>query len=162
MMEAIGLARLQEDKIMAQRRQSKGIPPKISGVPVVEYCSTNQRRERGLCYNCNEKYSPQRRKNQKLYLLDGDTIDENQVEEEGGDPPGHAEDNPEIVMHALAGINSPQTMRVQGYIKKQSDTKLIDSSGTRNFITKQVDLYVYPCENFEVMIANGEKLACKG
>ncbi|KAL4184791.1 hypothetical protein AMTRI_Chr10g227290 [Amborella trichopoda] len=130
---------------MAQRHQSKEIPPKISGIPVVE---------RGPCYNCDEKYSPQHRwKDQKLYLLDGNTIDENK----------HEEDNPEISMHSLAGINSPQTIRVQGYIKKQSVTILIYSGSIDNFIdhniTKQVELHIYPCENFEIMIVNGGKLA---
>ena len=41
---------------------------------------------------------------------------------------------PTIYCHALDGINTPQTLNIEGYIKKKKVTMLIDSSSTHNFI----------------------------
>jgi len=57
-------------------------------------------------------------------------------------------------------------MQVKGYFKKLPPTILIDSRSTHNFINpriaKQADCFVHPCSRFEVMIANGGTLPCKG
>ena len=41
---------------------------------------------------------------------------------------------PTISCHALAGISTPQTLKIEGYIKKKKVTVLIDSGSTHNFI----------------------------
>ena len=43
------------------------------------------------------------------------------------------EDQPEISLHALARVTTPQTMRVRGFFKKLPLTILIDSGSTHNF-----------------------------
>jgi hypothetical protein len=67
------------------------------------------------------------------------------------------EATPTISSHALVGIITPQTLKVQGYIKNKMVTILIDSSSTDNFIdcnvTKYLNLFVYPSRHFQVMIA---------
>ncbi|KAL4199246.1 hypothetical protein AMTRI_Chr03g143980 [Amborella trichopoda] len=137
---------------MAQLRQCNGIPPNISRILVV---GTPTQRTSPLIKRGNVTIA-MKKIALNIDVLDGDTMDENKLEEEGGDPLEHEEDNPEISIHALARINLPQTMRVQGYIKKYTHN-FIDPN-----ITKQVELYIYPCENLKVMIANGGKLAYKG
>ena len=81
------------------------------------------------------------------------------------DPPSQ-DDQPEISLHALAGVTAPQIMQVRGYFKKLPLTILIDSGSTHNFIdpwiAKQADCFIHPCSNFEVMVANGGTYLTKG
>jgi len=44
-----------------------------------------------------------------------------------------------ISCHALNGINTPQNLEIEGYIKKEKITKLIDSDSTQNFINYKLD-----------------------
>jgi hypothetical protein len=58
----------------------------------------------------------------------------------------------------LAGIITPQTLNIEGYIKKKKVIVLIDSGSTHNFIhyklAKDFNYFVYPAPEFQVMIAN--------
>jgi hypothetical protein len=66
----------------------------------------------------------------------------------------------------LAGINTPQTLKIEGYIKKKNIIVLIDSGSTHNFIhyklAKYLNFFVYPAPEFEVMIADGGTINCSG
>ena len=42
--------------------------------------------------------------------------------------------NPTISCNALAGITTPQTLKIEGQIKKKNVIVLIDSGSTHNFI----------------------------
>jgi hypothetical protein len=71
---------------------------------------------------------------------------------------------PTISYHALVSINTPQTLTIQGYIKKEKVTILIDSSSTHNFINytlaKYLECFVYPAPKFQVMIVDGGTINC--
>jgi hypothetical protein len=71
---------------------------------------------------------------------------------------------PTIFCHALVGISTPQTLKVQDYIKKKKVTLLIDFGSTHNFINyklaKDLNCFVYPVLEFQVMIANGSTINC--
>jgi hypothetical protein len=66
----------------------------------------------------------------------------------------------------LAGINTPQTLKIKGYIKKKKLIVLIDSGSTHNFIhyklAKALNCFVYPTPKFQVMIADGGTINCSG
>ena len=55
---------------------------------------------------------------------------------------------PTISCHALAGISTPQTLKIEGYIKNKKETMLIDFGSTHNFIhcklAKVLNFFVYP------------------
>jgi hypothetical protein len=74
------------------------------------------------------------------------------------------ETTPTISCHVLAGINTPQTLNIQGYIKKRKVTMLIDSSSTHNFIhcklSKLLNCYIYPTLEFQVMIIDRDTINC--
>ena len=63
-------------------------------------------------------------------------------------------------------ISSPQTLKLQGYIKNYKVVVLVDSGSTHNFIHKKViegtHCYVHPMSNFQIMIANGGPIKCGG
>jgi hypothetical protein len=73
---------------------------------------------------------------------------------------------PTISCNALAGINTPQTIKIKAYIKKKKVIVLIDSSSAHNFIhyklPKALNFFVYPAPEFQVMIADGGTINCSG
>jgi hypothetical protein len=68
--------------------------------------------------------------------------------------------------NALAGISTPQTLKIEGYIKKKKVIVLIDSGSTHNFIhyklAKDLNCFVYTTPKFQVMIADGGTINCSG
>jgi hypothetical protein len=66
----------------------------------------------------------------------------------------------------LAGISTPQTLKIEGYIKKKKVIVLIDSGSTHNFIhcklAKDLNCFVYPAPEFQVMVADGGTINCSG
>ena len=74
--------------------------------------------------------------------------------------------NPTISCHALVGISTPQTLKIEGYIKKNKARKLIDFGITHNFIhcklAKVLNRFVYLAPEFQVMIADRGTINCSG
>jgi hypothetical protein len=66
----------------------------------------------------------------------------------------------------LDGINTPQTLKIEGYIKNKKVIVLIDSGSTHNFIhyklAKDLNCFVYPTPEFQVMIVDGGTINCSG
>lgn len=133
-----------------------------------------ERRKKGLCYYCDEKYSPGHKcKEPKFFQIDA--TDHNSSEEaspfEG--PEEEDEDNqpdnelpatpeePIISLHALEGSSSPQTLKFRGFIKHRPVVVFIDSGSTHNFIHQRVieavHCFIRAVSNFQVQIADGGK-----
>ena len=66
----------------------------------------------------------------------------------------------------MAGITTPQTLKIQGYIKKKKVIVLIDSGSTHNFIhskiAKDLNCFIYPAPEFQVMVGDGKTINCEG
>jgi hypothetical protein len=71
-----------------------------------------------------------------------------------------------ISCNALARISTPQNLKIEGYIKKKKVIVLIDFGSTHNFIhyklAKDLNCFVYPEPDFQVMIADGGTINCSG
>ncbi|KAH9292048.1 hypothetical protein KI387_042763 [Taxus chinensis] len=136
-------------------------------------------KEKGLCYNCDDKWVKGHRCiTQNIYLFDVESPPEPYNEHDTKEfQDAHEEQSsleystaqealPEISLHALVGVTTPQTMKVKRFFKNIPLTILIDSENTHNFIdpriAKQVDCFVHPYSSFKVMIANGGSLSSKG
>src|SRR3984885_15133579 len=67
--------------------------------------------------------------------------------------------NPTICCNALAGITTPQNIKIEGQIKKKKVIVLIDSRSTHNFIhckvEKELNCFLYPALECQVMVSNG-------
>ena len=67
--------------------------------------------------------------------------------------------SPTISCNALAGIITPQTLNIEGNIKKKKVIVLIDSGSTHNFIhckvAKDLNCFLYLAPECQVMVANG-------
>lgn len=91
-----------------------------------------KRREKGLCFNCDEKFTPGHKcKVKQAYLIE--PVDSSEDETE------HIEvEEAEISVHAMSGVRGPKTMRVNSRIKNRRVIELIDSGSTHNFINSEV------------------------
>eukprot|EP00253_Pinus_taeda_P026929 PITA_26929 len=148
--EACKVARKVERALAAQSNRpnftAKGRPPQAHNttqtikVQKVSPTEMAERRKRGLCYYCDEKYSPGHKcKEPKLFQIDATDYSsseeapplEEPEEEEEDNQKGNVPDEPVISLHALAEISSPQTLKIR-------------------------------VSNFQVQIAYGGTLKCEG
>ena len=123
------------------------------------------RKAKGLCFNCDNKYNKGHKCGEKkLFYID---CEEEEAQEQEQEPSqdenieaiSSKELTPMISCNALAGISTPQTFNIEGYIKKKKLIVLIDYGSTHNFIhyklAKDLNFFVYPAPKFQVMIADG-------
>ena len=125
----------------------------------------NERREKGLCFYCDNKYSKGHKCSEnKLFYIDCEEEEDRELDLP--QDPDLEETTPTIYCHALVGINVPQTLDIHRYIKKKRVPVLIDSDSTHNFINyklaKDLNCFVYLAPEFQVMIANGGTTNCLG
>jgi hypothetical protein len=129
-----------------------------------------ERKAIGLCFNCDSKYSKGHKcGGKKLFYIDYEEEEEKEQEpsqDENIEAISYEELTPTISCNALAGISTPQTLKIEGYIKKKKIIVLIDSGSTHNFIhyklAKALNCFVYPTPEFQVMIADGGTINCLG
>ena len=128
------------------------------------------KRERGLCYNCDEKFSPNHRcRSRYLLLLGCDECDEEDTTVEA--PPeataGFVEEISGDIstLHALSCLHQGKSLRVFGTHGVHRFQVLIDSGSTRNFIksalVEQLGLRVILIPHFRVSTSSGAFLFCQ-
>ncbi|VFQ76677.1 unnamed protein product [Cuscuta campestris] len=143
--------------------------PSTSGLPVVRLTDAvkAERTKKGLCWFCDEKYTPTHNCRRRFLLLMGP--DEEDLDSE---PPPSAEvvdDDPVILgdistMHSLAGSPSPRSLKVVGSVNSAVVQVLLDSGSTHNFIhpsvAERLALVLHPVMLFRVYVGNGDSLCC--
>ena len=196
LLDAIRVARLVEERTQLQRKSTLvfrtiGVathqknnpntlvrllgPPPITkpnqtspgGFKRITSQEAKDRRARGLCFYCDEKFIPGHRcQRPQLFMIEdnftGEELQVNGTVEELPD----TKPIPEISFHAISGTNHPQTIRVIGKLKNQDITVLIDGGSTHNFLNQsmvsRLGLPVTRDKKFQVMVANREKIECNG
>ena len=129
------------------------------------------RRERGLCFTCDDKFSPSHRCPNKQYFVP-------QWEEEDEpalqlDPPDEVETpgDPSLQDHhlsynALKGSSGLGIMKFQGSINGLGVQILVDSGSSDNFLQPRLaqclKLPVEPIPNLQVLVGNGNALTAEG
>ena len=118
----------------------------------------DERRAQGLWFNYDNKYSKGHKCGEnKLFYVECDEYKQKEKEPpQGGELEGI---NATISCHALAGINIPKNLKIEGYTRNKRVTMLIDSGSSHNFVhykvAKDLNLFLYPTPEFQVMIADG-------
>ncbi|WVZ13742.1 hypothetical protein V8G54_011308 [Vigna mungo] len=101
-----------------------------------------ERISKGLCYFCDESYSPAHaltHKKLEIHVLEvSDNEEEVKDQLDETDEDDNPSLDPHISVHALTGIATFNTMRVTGYFKKKPLHILIDSGSTHNFLDESV------------------------
>ncbi|WMV39249.1 hypothetical protein MTR67_032634 [Solanum verrucosum] len=153
-------------------------PNALSRVPVKRLSPTEmqQRREKGLCYYCDEKYTTNHRCKTlpRILLLEDDldtllsateqlTSDEMLAEElHALEMQAHFT----IFYHALSGGHSLTILRFKGYVRGSPVVILLDGGSTHNFIQPRLanflNFVISPTTNFSVVVGNGQRLRCEG
>ncbi|KAJ0744829.1 putative nucleotidyltransferase, Ribonuclease H [Helianthus annuus] len=125
-----------------------------------------ERREKGLCYYCDEKFTPGHRCTKpQLFMISDLSVDDN-VGDSAESEPEPIDDLPEVSFHAITGALHPQTIRLVGKIGNKQVLVLVDGGSTHNFIDQSLvtrfGLTVSQEAKLEVMVANRERLTCMG
>lgn len=151
--------------------------PQLSRTPSVKNISPAEmqlRRDKGLCFTCDEKFSFSHRcPNRQYLLLQAD--DEDIVTSEEGllDSPVDATDEEtqntqdhHLSFNALNGSAGVGTLQFLGHIQGKPVQVLIDSGISDNFlqprIAKFLQLPVEHASQFKVLVGNGQSLEVAG
>ncbi|XP_042950056.1 uncharacterized protein LOC122282167 [Carya illinoinensis] len=197
---AYNLARLQEQNVALARRyhctpilpsNEPGLlktPPSVHFEPrkgavkpqlpvhKINQAQMKDRREKGLCYHCDSKWSPGHKcQKPKLYILEEvweDSSDKTIWDKLELEPAvatlalSTVEPIPEISLHAITGSLNPRTMRVKGKVGSQWAAILIDTGSTHNFLDSAVvtkgQLPINQERRVRVRVASGEQLLSEG
>ena len=85
-----------------------------------------ERRAKGLCFNCDSKYSKGHKCGEKkLFYIDceGEEVEDQEPSQtEEIEESTQKEINPTISCHALARICTPQTLKIEGYQKEKGNS----------------------------------------
>jgi hypothetical protein len=170
--EASNLARMRDEQLNHQQRSAQSMPRVMQdyappnrfktnlGMKRLSWDEMQKKRAQGLCFNCEEKFTPGHRcKGPQLLLLEGYC--------ESSEEANYLKEfQPEISLHALTGLSAYKTMRVLAKIGPYEIVVLIDNGSTHNFISEKVasllQLPVIPTDSFNVCVANGRPLQCQG
>ncbi|RVW59679.1 Transposon Tf2-8 polyprotein [Vitis vinifera] len=182
---AFGLAKMQEENVAALRRTAKlgsvptrlaigpPSPPEKRAIVPVQRLSPSQmkeRRDKGLCYNCDDKWAPGHKcKSARLFIMECDESSDDEVPKsevaEGRASKSKEETpiveiEPGISIHALVGSPNPKTMRFLGHICGRAVVILVDTGSTHNFmdpsVIQRAHLPSNPTEGLSVKVANGQ------
>lgn len=127
--------------------------------------SLTKEKKKGLCFKWNEKFGPGHRC-KKLFsiqavLEESDEDTEMEIEEHES-----AEVVPAISLHAIAGFEGPETMRLSGKVRNSLGTILVDTGSTHNFVSerfaKKTGIEPTIGKKLKVKVASGEELTSSG
>ena len=127
--ESFILARRVEEKFLISRKKGANVerekgystpylpqPTRLTPQQIAE------KKEKGLCFNCDSKYSRGHKCNdKKLFYIEGPNEEEEDepISEEDKESGEELHDSqPIISCHALSGFSAPQTLKVVGFLKK--------------------------------------------
>lgn len=129
------------------------------------------RRDKGLCYFCDEKFSYSRKfpKKQILMLqLDDEQEDSTSVTETETEKPAESTDGGahHLSLNAMNGGTGVGTIRFTGFIGQIPVQILVDGGSSENFLQPRIAQFlkfpVEPKSSFKVLIGNGETMQTEG
>ncbi|XP_035541674.1 uncharacterized protein LOC118344675 [Juglans regia] len=145
------------------------------GTRKVSSIQMDEKRKKGLCCHCDEKWNPQHTcKNPRIYLMQVDeelseAEKEPVVVEITEDEIGVAETSveaPEISLAAITGTPTMSTMRLLGTLMGEPVVILVDSRSSHNFVEStlitKLKLPIDASSNLNVRVANGQSLRSGG
>nr|KYP33317.1 hypothetical protein KK1_045838 [Cajanus cajan] len=129
----------------------------------------SERRAKGLCYFCDEPFTPEHsRTHKKLQIhvmeLDdtSDSVDSEEVVDLDDDSTVDICLDPLISVNALTGVTKFNTMRVTGRSRKKPLHILIDSGSTHNFldvnVAKRLGCKIEDMDSVTVTVADGARV----
>lgn len=122
------------------------------------------KRERGLCFRCDEKWMAGHRCKQKelsVLLTQEEDEDGDSGEEEAPVVADAGQSvTPEVSLNSVVGISSPKTLRLKGLVAGEEVVCMIDPGATHNFVSidlvNKLKLPMIETKEFGVSLGNGE------
>lgn len=154
---------------------AKGVTQSVKsgdGVRRLTEKELQDKRDRGVCYRCDDKWGPGHRCEKKelsVLLIDEEDEEEESEHHDTGHPES-TELTSEVSLNSVVGLTNPKTMRLRGLLGSQEVIVLIDPGATHNFLSlgliKAAGLEVLPTGCFGVSLGNGDAIKgeglCKG
>ncbi|XP_026454759.1 uncharacterized protein LOC113355983 [Papaver somniferum] len=143
------------------------IPP----IKRLTHAQMQVRKDKGLCYNCDEFYRQGHRcKTQQLFMLISDEEVEEHEHLHTAEPivtsPTTEESPIEISLHALTGHVVHDTIRISGHLNNHPIMVLVDTGSTHSFIDSalvdKLHLHASPTGQMLVTVANGDNITSRG
>ncbi|XP_061345700.1 uncharacterized protein LOC133291454 [Gastrolobium bilobum] len=125
-----------------------------------------QKRELGICFTCDEKWTAKHRCKAKMMLLIGEVEDSGEEQEEEivwglEETKGTRID---ATLHSLSGSNNPRSIQLKASIANQVVNVLVDSGSSYNFIRRklaeELQLPMTKSSKMRVFMGSGEFLLC--
>ncbi|XP_047308018.1 uncharacterized protein LOC124911559 [Impatiens glandulifera] len=132
----------------------------------------DEKRRKGLCYKCDQKWEPNHKCKTKLFMISANEEealpDVQLVQETVVDDPSLLQPNsveePAISLHALTGSKNFQTLQIRGKIGSLPVVILIDTGSTHNFINSKILRNIgheaMKTQVLSVKVADGSTLFC--
>ena len=141
-------------------------------LPQTEY---HERRRKGLCFTCDEKYTPKhicKNKQYKVMILED-------IEEEGGEEEmvehkvqvaessvQNEETSIQLDFHSMVGLTSKRSMKLWGRLDDKEVMVLIESGAMHNFISQdlvtKLGLQVQETPQYLVKVGDGYAIKTQG
>lgn len=132
-----------------------------------------ERKDKGLCYNCDEKWNLQHHcTGKRIYMMEEVEWVSKDEEEKEKEVVVHSETEvleshvPKISLHAISGTPKPSTMRLMGKIGMSKVVIVVDTGSTHNFldpsVAKKNNLPVTQYNRLRVRVANGDTMLADG
>jgi hypothetical protein len=146
-------------------------PLKSNPIKNISRAEMQIRREKGLCYYCDEKFSITHKCPNRHFLLLQMEDDETEpppetIPQNPPEPPPIGDSEHHLSLNALNGSHGRGTMRFRGKIQGIDVTVLLDSGSSDNFlqprIAQSLQLPVQSTTQFQVLVGNGHSLATMG
>ncbi|KAA0051392.1 ty3-gypsy retrotransposon protein [Cucumis melo var. makuwa] len=138
------------------------------------------RKEKGLCFRCNKKYSADHKCKMKelrelrMFVVVGEKeeyeiVEENEPAEKGLAMLEVKDDNKafvELSINSVVGLNDPGTMKVRGKLRDMEIIIMIDCGATHNFISeklvKSLQITTKETAHYGVILGSGTAIQGKG
>ncbi|GJX42083.1 ty3-gypsy retrotransposon protein [Tanacetum coccineum] len=147
-------------------------PPKVSGntgkplaIKWISPAEWQERLSKGLCFNCDNRWTRGHKCPAKFLLLMTESEDESSGEASSAVEEEVVESGDISILNSLVGHGSPRSLQLWGKIGDTRVHILIDNGSTHNFIRPDVvesmRLSLQSTKVFKVYIGSGATLMCK-
>ncbi|XP_073137569.1 uncharacterized protein [Henckelia pumila] len=145
-------------------------PTPIAKIPIKKLTAVEmrERRKRGLCFNCDEKFNANHRCKNRVLILFGDE-EGDCLKEFGGyadaQPFNFGDEEVEVSLHALTSASNPRIFRLTARFERTCVEILLDTGSHHNFIQEglvtKLGMSCVTARRFRVYMGNGQYLWCE-
>ncbi|XP_061363609.1 uncharacterized protein LOC133307175 [Gastrolobium bilobum] len=124
----------------------------------------SRKRELGLCFTCDDKWTSKHRCPSKMLLMVGEDLDEDGEEEENMVWNSQGLVKEDAALHSLSGGTFNKAFQFLAHIHGKAIPILVDTRSTHNFVktelANELGLHMTRIKRMRVFLGNGEFMLC--